>query len=196
MDKPDPFNLSLGRQRALTPPQIRSVQTNIKVKTKPGPVEYFRIHPSPEYETQWSIYEWNSEQDRQPYWVAPGMEEDDDLIDHLRFCQVNLAINRRGSLFVLYAKYPLDDSPITAQVWARTKLVCFDKAKRVWLKMQGDRDTGSYNYVEAQGDLGEPVWPSESFEDILRRAFKDYLIDTPNHAVLKEIRGDLFGPQT
>jgi hypothetical protein len=37
----------------------------------------------------------------------------------------------------------------------------------------------------------DPEWPILTYEEILRKAFKDKLIDSMEHPVLKKLRGEL-----
>ena len=39
-------------------------------------------------------------------------------------------------------------------------------------------------------NIPEPVWPTESFEEIVKIAFRDKLIDRPDHPVIKRLRGE------
>ena len=43
----------------------------------------------------------------------------------------------------------------------------------------------------AKGDLGEPQWPEKSFRELLEIAFRSYLIDRPDHEVIRELAGEL-----
>jgi hypothetical protein len=48
---------------------------------------------------------------------------------------------------------------------------------------------GAYDVFEGSNDLPEPSWPEVSFKEILRIAFKDNYIETPDHPVLRRLRG-------
>ncbi len=50
--------------------------------------------------------------------------------------------------------------------------------------------SGAYDVWQTEGPLPEPQWPETSFKDSLRTAFKDRLIDTLDHPVLKRLRGE------
>jgi hypothetical protein len=42
---------------------------------------------------------------------------------------------------------------------------------------------------EASGDLPEPVWPEISFEEILKIAFRDRIVDRADHPLVQRLRG-------
>jgi hypothetical protein len=37
--------------------------------------------------------------------------------------------------------------------------------------------------------MEEPVWPEEPFNELLRIAFRDRIISSPDHPVVKRLRG-------
>ena len=39
--------------------------------------------------------------------------------------------------------------------------------------------------------IPDPEWPDLSLGEILKIAFRDYYIDTPDHAVIKRLRGQV-----
>jgi len=48
---------------------------------------------------------------------------------------------------------------------------------------------GAYEIFEAQGSIPEPIWPDLSFGEILRVAFKDRIIRSLDHPVVKRLHG-------
>jgi hypothetical protein len=66
-------------------------------------------------------------------------------------------------------------------------------AKNKWVKIQTNRALGAYEIIEAVGQLPEPVWPKKpaSMLEIIEIAFKNKVIDSYDHPVLKKLRGEL-----
>jgi len=51
---------------------------------------------------------------------------------------------------------------------------------------------GAYEmYVAENEKIPDPTWPELSFDEIIRIAFRDRLIDSPEHPVIKRLRGGL-----
>jgi hypothetical protein len=50
---------------------------------------------------------------------------------------------------------------------------------------------GAYDVFQAQGHLSEPEWPQLPFGELLRIAFRDRYISTPDHPVLRRLRGEV-----
>jgi hypothetical protein len=50
---------------------------------------------------------------------------------------------------------------------------------------------GAYDVHEATATIPEPEWPDTTFQEILRVAFKDRFISSPNDPVLRRLRGEI-----
>ena len=50
-------------------------------------------------------------------------------------------------------------------------------------------DLGAYEIFAAIGTIPDPVWPESPFNELLRIAFRDRIIDDPEHPVVKRLRG-------
>ena len=48
---------------------------------------------------------------------------------------------------------------------------------------------GAYEIFEAEGSIPDPIWPELSFDAILRIAFKDRVVRSLDHPVVKRLRG-------
>jgi len=48
----------------------------------------------------------------------------------------------------------------------------------------------SYDVMISESDLGEPAYPEEQFDEILRVAFRGKVIETPDHPILRKLRGE------
>jgi hypothetical protein len=42
---------------------------------------------------------------------------------------------------------------------------------------------------EAQGTIAEPVWPEHSFQQLVKIAFRDRIVDRVDHPLIKKLRG-------
>jgi hypothetical protein len=48
---------------------------------------------------------------------------------------------------------------------------------------------GAYDIYKAQSTMSDPEWPKEGFWDLIKIAFRDHLITTIDHPVIKRLRG-------
>ena len=64
-------------------------------------------------------------------------------------------------------------------------------AKQDWVRMASNMSLGAYEIFRAQGELPEPQWPRESFQQLLAIAFKKTIISSPDHIVLRQLAGEV-----
>ena len=48
---------------------------------------------------------------------------------------------------------------------------------------------GAYDVAIATAPLPEPEWPEETFEQLFRLAFRDRVIDSIDHPVIRQLKG-------
>lgn len=99
------------------------------------------------------------------------------------------AITKQGVLFLWPCKLPSSDG--RSDSWANTALAAAQRAESRWVRVSANMSASGYDTFEAIGELSEPVWPEESFPDILRIAFKDRFIQDFSHPVLRSLRGEI-----
>ena len=49
--------------------------------------------------------------------------------------------------------------------------------------------TGGYEITVAESVMADPTWPEHSFQDLVRIAFRDRVITSLDHPVIKRLRG-------
>ena len=128
-------------------------------------------------------------EDRETYLVTPALWP--ELATESTFSPRALftAANRQGVLFLWPCRLPGPDGKIDD--WSRTALAAADMARTGWVRVASNMALGAYDVFEAKGDLPEPEWPDVPFKELLRVAFKDRLIETLDHPVLRKLRGEV-----
>ena len=53
----------------------------------------------------------------------------------------------------------------------------------------GEHALSAYEIFEASGDLPEPVWPDIPFQEILKIAFRDRIVDHTDHPLVQRLTG-------
>jgi hypothetical protein len=122
--------------------------------------------------------------DRTVYWVAPELRP--ALKDRLRNVRLFTCLDKRGNVFLWPAKLPIADCSASARSWHLSGLRAAGEAKKHWVKIIGNRSIGAYDVVLAKGELGDPQRPDHGFKELIGVAFRDKLIDSMEHAVVKE----------
>ena len=64
-------------------------------------------------------------------------------------------------------------------------------AREKWIRVKSNRDQRMYEARIPEHQFDDPEWPDLTYKEILRKAFKDKLIDSLEHPVLKKLRGGL-----
>jgi hypothetical protein len=57
------------------------------------------------------------------------------------------------------------------------------------VRVKANINLGAYEMSAAQSVMSEPEWPEVSFQEIIRLAFRDRLITSVDHPVIKRLRG-------
>jgi hypothetical protein len=181
---PDPFspeNLRLDQSFTETV-AVKKLLTTIPVR-KPGRQVFFRVHPNPEYRDSFPMIDLKD--DREEYIVARHLVP--ELATELVHKQLCLAITRQGTVFFLPLRLPgLDGKDME---WWRSMREHAERAQTHWIRVIPNQELGAYEALQAADNLSEPEWPELKFWDLIKIAFKDYLITSLDHPVVKRLRG-------
>jgi predicted DNA-binding transcriptional regulator AlpA len=102
---------------------------------------------------------------------------------------LQLAITRKGVLFIWPLTLPSDENPL-GRSWHESALKAAEIAKTHWVRITSDRGLNGYRVRKAEGNLSEPEWPTDkSFSYLLMIAFSDRIIMTEDHPVVRKLRG-------
>jgi hypothetical protein len=185
---PDPFDptklritQSLGAAHG-----VKKHLTTLPVR-KPSNEWYIRCHPDPAYHLE--TYVVDLKEDLETYLVVRELW--DDLVGESTFSPrlILPAINRQGTLFLWPLKLPGPEGK--PNEWNRSALEGANIAMKGWVRIRSNLNLQAYEIFEATGSLAEPEWPKIPFCDLLKIAFKDRVIDSLDHLVLKRLRGEI-----
>lgn len=161
-------------QEILPPPQVR----------KPTRHNWFVAKSDPTFHFQTLIYE---SEDRNIYMVAPELEG--EFKDEFSTRVLVPCLTRQGALFLWPVRLP--DSSGRPSTWTDSALVALRAAMRGWIRMIADVAGEEYRIRHPKTTLEPPEWPDQTMEQMLAGAFRDRLIDSPEHPVLRALRGEV-----
>jgi hypothetical protein len=185
-DGPDPFDPAALR----VPPDYTTalgVKKVLRVHVrKPAKEWFFRVCADATFQMDTLMIE--LKEANELYLINPL------LLDHLEgestltrqrlfFC-----VNRQGLYFFWGVKLPGVDGRMTSA--SKSALEAAELAVRSWVRMAWEPSLQGYNIWQAAYSL-EPEWPERAMKDLLRIAFHDYYIDTWDHPVLRQLRGEV-----
>ena len=187
---PDPFNLEALRAQPIDGAPVKKRLTTVPVR-KPRANEFFRVHPDPAYVVDAYVLHYRSEHKvgTTPYWVTTDMQG--ALARQLKPTRLFTCMSKAGVTFLWPAVIPAEDGSGGGggRLWHVSALDGAERAKTIWLTLQSDQALGAYVPYEAQGKLPDPAWEDKTFLELMEIGFKGFIIDSPDHHVIKEITG-------
>jgi hypothetical protein len=180
---PDPFNPAALRldQSYADAVGVRKLLTTVPVR-KPNRQEFVRVHPDPTYRlTPAAIIE--VKDDREVYLVTPSMAQ--ALPGEFIPVTLFTAINRQGTLQLWPVRLPNPDG--RQNEWHRSAAEAAERAMKKWVRVSANMSLGAYELFEASGDIPEPEWPEFAFQELLKIAFRDRVVDRIEHPLVQRV---------
>jgi hypothetical protein len=168
------FASSVGVKRALTVVPCR----------KPHRQEFVRVRPGEKWRLETGAFE--DKINRETYLVDRSMWQ--ELLSDIYPVCLFLTVNRQGSPFLWPVKLPGADG--RSNTWNESSLAAARLAEDSWIRVAANMSAGLYDTFQAVGNLTEPEWPDQSFQDMLRLCFQSRFIRDTDHAVLRALRGE------
>ena len=179
----DPFDpATLRLDQSFTNPSVKKLLATVPIR-KPRPQDFVRVHPGLEFRGTFGLIEFN--EDREYYLLPPEIAH--ALPGEFRPCSVYTSITRQEKVFLWPVKLPNPDG--RQNEWHRSAAEAVRLAEAKWVRIKADMQLGAYEISVAEAALSEPNWPDYAFSDLLRIAFRDRLVDTLDHLVIKKLRG-------
>jgi hypothetical protein len=181
----DPFDLSRLRlsQDFLEAAPVKKLLTTVPVR-KPGKQDFVRVHPSPAYRALVAVLE--LKEDNEIYVVDATILP--DIQGECFYVTLFTAVTSRGTLFIWPVRVPATNGK--ACEWHTSAVMAAEHAmNRGWVRVTPNRDLGAYEISNPERKIPEPEWTTLSFQEIIKIAFRDRLINHLDHPVLKRLRG-------
>jgi hypothetical protein len=160
---------------------VEKLLTRLPVR-KPGKQEFVRVHQDEAYRVDLAILELKEE--RETYAVSPTMHE--QLLGEIVPARLFTAVTRQGVAFLWPCKLPIDGR---ANAWYDSLLEAAEMAMTKWVRVVANVPLGAYDTYVATADLPAPEWPEQSLAELLKLGFGSFYIDSPDHPVVRRLRG-------
>jgi len=181
----DPFDPSRLRLTEGTQIGVKKALTLISC-SKPNRQQFVRVHPSEDYRMQTALF--TDEVNREAYLVAPELW--DELAGEIQPTFLFAGITKTtNNVFLWPVRVP--DSDGRRNNWHLSALRSAELAMTKWVRVQANMADGRYDSFEATGAIPDPEWPDTSFRDMLQLCFDDRIIDSLDHPILKQLRGEM-----
>jgi hypothetical protein len=160
--------------------------TTVPVR-RPSKEAFFRTHPDPAFQLKTMLLELKDDS-RDTYLIEPVLWEELAGEPTVAPKLLITAVTRQGTLTLWPIRIPGSDGRIDD--WNASALEAAEIAKTKWIRLVSDRALGAYVPHAAFEQNGEPKWPEETFEQILKIAFRNRVIGSLDHPVLRRLRGE------
>jgi hypothetical protein len=183
-EAPDPFNLDTPclSQDFTETAGVKKLLRTVPAR-RPGSQDFVRVHPQPDYRRNLLCIDLKD--DRECYVVRPEMAA--QLVSEAVAKTIYTAITRQGVVFLWPVAIPATDAKTNE--WWRSAREAAELAMTCWIRVKADMNLGAYQMYKAEGQIPDPEWPELPYQELLRIAFKDRLIDRVDHPVILRLRG-------
>jgi hypothetical protein len=152
---------------------------------RPNPQDFVRVRPEPAFRENFPVLELKDE--REEYIVTSKLVP--ELVGEFANKTLFTAVNRQGVVFLWPVRLP--DADGKTYEWWRSAREAAELAMGQWIRVRANKSLGAYEMFVAEGEMSEPVWPEQTYQELIRIAFRDRLITTIDHAIIKRLRGQL-----
>ncbi len=181
----DPASLRLDQSFADTY-GVKKLLTTVPVG-KPKKQDFMRVHPDPRFMLG-PVGILTDEELNEDYLVVPKMVEHVQDLPGFRVVKLFTAINRQGVVRIWPIPLPGHDGKYNE--WHRSAMEAAERAMKDWVRVTANRSLGAYEIFKAPAKFPDPVWPEEiSFDQILKVAFRERIVDRPDHPLVQRLRG-------
>ncbi|MEA3188529.1 MAG: hypothetical protein QOD99_2359 [Chthoniobacter sp.] len=178
-------SFDLGKFRVpqdLSDAHAQPIITTVRVG-KPPKGAFFRVHPEPEFRLEVGVIE-QGIGGSETYLIAGELYE--ELVSEPTFSSRILvtAVTRNGTPFMWPLRANADNS------WTRSAHDAVQVAVEKWIRLRSNHEAGAYEVMAAINQTAAPTWPAMNFAKLVELAFRGRIIDSPDHPVLRALRGE------
>jgi hypothetical protein len=170
---PQNFGEALGVKRLITRVPVR----------KPIKTEFFRVRTGEAWRFQTMILELKEE--GETFILSPAVW--DAVPELLKPAMLHSAIDRRNNVFLIPVPLPGQDG--RRNPWHQSLHSAVTTAETNWVRSVANLKQGGYDLYVADGNIADPEWPDVTFQELVQIAFRERVIDSADHPVIKQLLG-------
>jgi hypothetical protein len=162
----------------------------IKLPTKPSfgklsKQRFSRVHPGDDY--KFTIYVVDAKDSNEVYIATPKMAP---LLGQMAQPKIlRLAVDNAGTPRLI--AQPIIDQSARTSLWTTTMLGAIERAETEWVRIESNMDSQQYLVIVAASDLGEPIWPDQSMDQLIEAVFLGRVISQEDHPLIQQLQGKL-----
>jgi len=162
--------------------KVTKALSNIPVR-KPHRQWWTRTHPDDLFHINTTIFE--DQETRDNYIVAPELTHEmagEGVPKTLYLC-----ISRQNVLFYNPVRLPGEDAKLDS--WNESAHEIAEAGKKGWVRRAANMQLGAYDWFTTEDITDEPKWPKITPDEAIRLAFKNKLINSVEHPVIRRLHG-------
>ncbi|MFN7830066.1 MAG: hypothetical protein ACK5NX_02585 [Armatimonadota bacterium] len=163
---------------------VKKVVTTVPTR-KPNKQLWLRVRSGAEWQVQ--VLTLTMQDTGDVYFVHPDLYG--ELADDVRPMMLYLYITRDGTLCLWPVSLPSEDGRLNP--WAQSAHTAAKAAQLGWVKVVSSQSLGAYEIRVPTARMDEPTWPELSMREILNLAFRDKLITSLDHPIVRGLRGEI-----
>ena len=163
---------------------VKKVLTTVPCR-KPSNQIFVRVHPDEAWSMTAAVLQ--LKEDGECYLVLPELYV--ELAQEVRPKMLYTGMTRDGNPFLWPVNMPGDDGRLDS--WSQSAHTAANLAKKSWVRLVANRTVGAYDVMQATNLVEEPVWPELTFAELINLAFRDKVIDSTNHVIVRRLRGEM-----
>ena len=163
---------------------VTKLLTTVPVR-KPSPHTFVAFSERPDYRMDTVLL--SHKEENEFYLLAPEVAQ--ACQDEGKPFTLYTYVTRAGNIGIWPVRLPdCDGRDIDWWRSARDAATMFPEC---WVRIKSSKELGAYEVFQATGELEPPVWPPMGFADLVKLAFRDKIIETMDHPVLRRLRGEI-----
>jgi hypothetical protein len=164
--------------------QRQNIQTACKC-SKPPDNCYFRASPDPELQLEATLMRHRQERDLY-FYVTPKMRTHPNVKRAMRVYTLVLVTTWPIGEYYLWPLPTMGMKPFKTDV---SQHRAYDQSLQRWTIMTWDPEKRDFAVESAEKMDQKPIWPKESFNELLKLAFSGRIIDNEDHEYVRQLRG-------
>jgi hypothetical protein len=185
----DPFDLDAQKVHGAEA-YVQDMLVTVSAR-KPDRSQFFRVRSGPEWTIDLFLFTRKMEgRAGETYMIAPTIRDElpVSVREEVKLHRLFVCVDKRGVPFIWPARLP---NPLMPSAYHTSALDIAKVAEEKWVRMYSDTAAGYYKMHVAEGDYGEPAWTQFKLGELVKLAYKERLIDSLDHDVIKELVGRL-----
>ena len=63
------------------------------------------------------------------------------------------------------------------------------RSEKEWVRILSNQNASQYEIIIAQDNLGEPKWPDQTMDELIKEVFSNKIISSLDHPLIRQLQG-------